>query len=52
MAKLANAFVVCPRDPGSNLSVDKYFLILFGQIYIQIGRVLTIEHYLLIYIFL
>jgi hypothetical protein len=30
MAKLANASVIHPRDPGSNLSRDiKYFLILF-----------------------
>jgi hypothetical protein len=30
MVELANAFVICPGDPGLNLGVDKnYFLILF-----------------------
>jgi hypothetical protein len=29
MAELANGIVVHPRDPGSNLSIDKKILILF-----------------------
>jgi hypothetical protein len=53
MAELANVSVVHPRAPGSNLGTDrKYFLILFVSNLNLIYRVLTLEHYKLIYIYL
>ena len=51
MAELVNASVVRPRDPGSNLGLDKIFS---DSVYVRFEfkiRVLTLEHHLLLLIF-
>jgi hypothetical protein len=45
--QLASTPIIHPRDPGSNLGINRKYLC---RIWIQIHRVWTLEHYLLIYL--
>ena len=50
MAELANASIVRPRDPGSNLGGDKILSdsVCVGFEFKFVGLTLTLEHHLLI----
>jgi hypothetical protein len=53
MAELPRVSEVCRRDSGSNLGTDEFLSDSVCIRYvIQIGMALTLEHHLLIYIFI
>jgi hypothetical protein len=48
-AEMAKDIAVHPRAPGLNLGIDRNFLLCLCRIGYQFCRVLTLEHYLLIF---
>ena len=56
MAEMANAYMVCSRDPAQNLNKDKTFMNLFQSYFYSNLQALTLEHhslkkYIYIYIY-
>jgi hypothetical protein len=52
-AELAKASVIHPGDPGLNLGIERnIFLFCVCPIWLQICKVLNLEYYLLIYMYI